>query len=44
MAEESITGRQHQDELLMNSREFLLNGCLRLLDYIVKVRQNLVAS
>jgi hypothetical protein len=44
MAEESITGRQHQDELLMNSRELLLNGCPRLLDYIVKVRQNLVAS
>jgi len=42
MAEESITGRLHQDALLMNSRELLLNGCLRLLDYIVKVRQNLV--
>jgi len=26
----------------MNSRELLLNGCRRLLDYIVKVRQNLV--
>ena len=28
----------------MNSRELLLNGCRRLLDYIVKVRQNLVGS
>jgi hypothetical protein len=42
MAEECITVGQYEDALLMDGCELRLNGCLRTLDHIIEVRQNLV--
>ncbi len=42
MAEECITGCQDHAAFLMNSRESLVNGYLRMLEYVVKIRKNLI--
>jgi hypothetical protein len=42
MAEECITVGQYENALLMDGCELRLNGCLRTLDHIIEVRQNLL--